>query len=154
MDLKNAMTRLGFWGLAPFAAAAAGVWLSPTFVPAGLAYDLGEIALLYAAVIASYLAGAGAGGLLARGSGGEGLAPGMIAALILWVNAWPQGALFISLPSAARYLIAIAIFIYLYLRDRNAVAAGLLPDWYGVLRIRLTFWACLMLGAILGRLLV
>ena len=150
-DSKESITRMGLYGLIPLAIATAGVWLSPLIVSAGTAYDLHELALGYVAIVASYIAGVGAGGVFSKSMPTpETLGPGMIAAMAAWLAAWPQGALFVSLPSGARFLIAIGVLVYLWLRDKRAVTEGLLPDWYGALRTRLTFWACLFLLAIVA----
>lgn len=152
---REAMTQLGLIGLIPFAATAVGVWLSPWLLPGGVSYDLTQIALIYAAVVASYIVGVGAGGGLS--GGGATLAyrqSGLIAALVAWITAWPPGAMFISLPDIVRFAIIMLTFFYLLINDRRAVAAGALPQWYGALRVRLTFWTCLMLAAIITRLLI
>ncbi len=152
---KETMTRLGLLGLIPFAVGAAGAWLSPWLLPGGISYDLGEVTLIYTAAVASFIVGAGAGGMLAKGGLTRDYArSGVIAALLAWLAAWPTGALYISLPYIARYAIAIGVFIYLFLHDRRAVASGALPAWYGALRARLTFWTCLFLTAIISRLIV
>jgi len=152
---EETMTRLGLFGLLPFAAGAAGAWLSPWLLPGGLSYDLGEITLIYSAAAASYIVGVGAGSALSKtGLSLDHIRAGMIAALVAWIAAWPPGALFIRLPDTARYAIVVGVFVYLLLRDRRAVAAGALPNWYGALRTRLTFWTCLFLAAIISRLMV
>lgn len=149
------MTQLGLLGLAPLAAGAAGAWLTPWIVPAGFFYNLTEAVLIYAAAVISYAVGVSAGGALSRN--GFSLAQarsGMIAVLAAWISAWPPGFLFVYLPDVARIGIVILVFVYLLARDRRAVAAGELPQWYGALRFRLTFWASMMLAAIIARLIV
>jgi hypothetical protein len=148
MDRKQEeMTRLSLFGLAPLAIGAAGVWLSPFPVPSGVAFDLGEIALIYAGVSAAYRAGVGAGGIL-RAQTNEGFLAGMIAAAVAWFAIWPVGVFYQNVPDILRYLLLIAVFAYLLLRDLRAVALGQLPAWYGALRARTTSWTAILLGLI------
>jgi hypothetical protein len=152
---QETMTQLGLFGLIPLAAGAAGAWASPWLIPGGLAYGLSEVSLIYSAVVASYIVGVGAGGALSRNAFSlDAARTGMIAALVAWLAAWPPGVLFITLPDILRYAIMILVFAFLLLRDLRAVAAGALPQWYGGLRTRLTFWASLLLAAMMARLIV
>ena len=152
---REEMTQLGLYGLIPFAIGAAAAWLTPWLVPGSVAYDIGEVTLIYGAVVASYIAGVGAGAILTSPKGDTaGLMPPMIAALVAWITAFPPGAFFITLPVMVRYLIMIGVFAYFYLRDQRAVEAGELPNWYAPLRTRLTFWACLLLALVVVRYLL
>lgn len=149
---EEEVTRLGLWGLAPFAVAAVAVWLSPIIIPQWIALNLHSLALAYGGVIAAWLAGAGAGAAL-RGGGAGPYLPGMIAALVAWFVIWPSGFLTLSVPAVWRYLILIVLFSWLLMRDLAAVAAGQYPEWYGRLRTRLTFWACVFMIIIMSRLI-
>lgn len=152
---QEEMTRLGLFGLLPLAIPAIGVWLSPWALPMGFALDLHQMALAYAAVAAAYLTGVGAGGVLAAGGRTqERLLAGMIALLVIAVAAWGGGLFRLVLGAAWRYALIVGVLLYLWMRDRRAVAEGQLPAWYGALRTRLTFWACLCLAAIMSRLLL
>lgn len=152
---EEEMTRLGLLGLIPFGLGAAAAWAPYFLLPPSLAYDFGETTLLYAGLIAAYIAGTGAGGLLTGGPRrGEGLLPGMIAVLVAWVAIWPVGAFSLALNDILRYLIVILVLVFLLLRDLRAVADGALPHWYGPLRKRLTFWASISLALIMCRALV
>ena len=149
------MRRLGLLGLLPFVIPAIGVWMAPWALPMRFALELHQMALVYAGIIAAYLAGVGAGGLLlSRERTAEGVLPGMIAALVAWLAIWQGGPLVYVFGAAWRYAILVGVFVYLYARDRRAAAAGALPGWYGALRARLTFWATLSLVAIMSRLIL
>lgn len=149
------MTRLGYYGLLPLMLAAIGLWLAPWLAPMSLAFDLHQLALAYAGVVAAYLAGIGAGGTLA----GLNRAPssflgGMIAVLVVWVAVGQAGILRILPGTLWRYGFVMLVLFYLLARDLGAVSAGQLPRWYGDLRARLTAWASLLLLAIAFRLLM
>lgn len=150
---EEEMTRLGLWGLAPFAVAAVAAWLSPIIIPQWIALNLHSLALAYGGIIAAWLAGAGAGAGLRGGGPGGPYLPGMIAALIAWFAIWPSGFLTLTIPPVWRYLVLIVVFAWLLMRDLRAVEAGHFPAWYGPLRTRLTFWACVFLIIIMSRLI-
>jgi hypothetical protein len=148
---QDEMTRLGLMGLAPLWAPAVLIWAAPLVVPMSAAALLVEIALAYAAVIAGYLAGVGAGAMLARpDSPREPFVFGMAAALIAWFAILPIG----PLAPAMRAFLIILVLIYLLLRDLRAVSGCDLPGWYGALRVRLTFWASLAILLIMSRLIL
>ena len=147
------MRRLGLLGLLPLAIPAIALWMSPWALPMGFALDLHQMALAYACVVAAYLAGAG-GGLSAPGGAGERFAAGVVVVLVVWIAVWQGGLFHFTLGAAWRYALVIAALIYLWLRDQRAVVEGALPGWYGALRARLTFWACLCLLAIMSRLML
>lgn len=152
---RRELTQLGYWGLAPFIVAFVGVWLSPIIVSYAVADGLRGLALFYGAIIVGYLAGFGGGGILAKSPvTNEPLLPGMVAALIAWIALLPNDAFGIILRDYMRYFLIIAALAYLLLRDLRAVSEDLLPDWYGRLRIRLTFWAVISLMMIMARALV
>lgn len=152
---REEMTRLGLLGLLPLAIAAIGLWMAPWALPMRFALDLHQMALAYAGIVAAYLAGIGAGGMLAApGRTAEGLLAGMVAALIAWIAVWGGGLFNIVLGAAWRYALVIGVLAYLWLRDVRAAEAGELPRWYASLRGRLTFWACLCLLAIMSRMLL
>jgi hypothetical protein len=150
---QEEMTRLGFLGLTPLLLAVAGAWLAPWIVPAGVAYDLGEIAFIYAGLVAAYLAGVGAGGIL-RSNTKERFLPGVIAALVAWVAIWPVGSLNLPINDTIRHLLIIGVYLYLALRDLRGVREGQLPAWYGALRARLTLWTLAALVLLLARLYI
>ncbi len=150
---KTEMTQLGLYGLAPFVLAAAGLWLSPAIVPQPIALNLHQIALVYGAVIVAYLAGAGAGATLnPEQKLRESFLPGQLIALVGFVAILPDSVLYLG--DAWRHLVLVVLLGYLLLRDLAATNAGILPKWYGALRLRLTFWAALSLLLIMSRLLL
>ncbi|MFQ5564057.1 MAG: DUF3429 domain-containing protein [Parvularculaceae bacterium] len=152
---EDEITRLGFIGLIPFAVGAAGLWLSPWILPQTLALDLHVITLAYAGVIAVYLAGIGAGAKLAPRLEARGeFISGAVAVLAVWTAIWQGGVFYFSIGAVWRYLIILLVLVYLLMRDRAAVRAGLLPLWYGELRTRLTFWAGMSMVLIMSRLML
>jgi hypothetical protein len=154
IDPKQAeMTRLGRASLAPLLVGAAGVWLANLIGRSGMAYDLGEITLIYAGLLAAYLAGVGAGGILRTPESKESFLPGLIAALVAWLAIWPVGALSLPINDIMRHFMIIGVFVYLLLRDLRGVEQGQLPAWYGALRRRLTFWTLFALALLLLRLI-
>ncbi len=150
---KEEMTKLGLYGLAPFAICAAALWLSPWIIPQYIALDFHQIALAYGAVIVAYLAGGGAGASLNPGQKlRESFLPGQLITLVAFAAIIPSGVFFLSLAPVWRHSIILVLLGYLLLRDLNAAQAGLFPKWYGALRMRLTFWAALLLVLIISRL--
>ena len=161
-DLKQEeMTRLGLLGLVPFIAGAGALWLSPWIVPQHIALDFHQMALAYGGIIVAYMAGMGAGAMLAPSPGAKSGAgpgaprsflPGMLVALTAFLFILPPGTFFFSIGAAQRHLVIILLLIYLLLRDLAAARIGEAPGWYGRLRIRLTFWASASLSLIVVRL--
>lgn len=150
MSQQEEMTQLGILGLSPFVFGAAAMWIAPFVIPQWVALNIHTLVLAYGGIIAAYMAGVGAGAGL-NVVRAEPLLAGMIAALAAWFAIWPGGFLTFSVPAAWRYLILIAVFVWLLLRDLRA--AGSFPSWYGPLRIRLTFWTCISLVLIMARLI-
>lgn len=149
------MTRFGYYGLLPLILAVIGLWLSPWLAPMSLAFDLHQLALAYAGVVAAYLAGVGAGGALAGHAKTQAsFLGGMVAVVVVWVAVGQAGVLKILPGTLWRYGFVMLVFIYLLARDLGAVSAGVLPRWYGDLRARLTAWVSLLLFAIALRLLL
>jgi len=152
---KAEMTRLGLYGLAPFAIAAAALWMSPWLAPQYIALDFHQLALVYGGVIVAYLAGAGAGAALSpEQKARESFIPGQLITLVAFVAILPNGVFFLSIGAAWRHFVILILLGYLLLRDLNAVSAKLLPNWYGALRMRLTFWASIFILLIFSRLLL
>ena len=144
------MTQLGYLGLLPFVIAAVSAWLAPWILPQWLIHNIVDVAVVYGGVIAAYMAGAGAGAMLGAGRPRESFLPGMIAALVAWIAIWPPMT-GLELSVEWRCFLLIGVLVYLLLRDLRAVDAVGLPRWYGSLRIRLSFWACLSLAMIGAR---
>ena len=147
------MVRLGYYGLIPFAASAVAMWLSPWLLPQYIALDFHQLALIYGGVIVAYLAGVGAGGqLIALSTSNRSFLPSMLAALAAFFIILPNGVFFLSIGGAWRHLIMILLLIYLLLRDLRSVDLGVLPRWYGALRVRLTLAASTCIALIVVRL--
>jgi len=79
---REEMTRLGLLGLLPFAFGAVAVWISPIALPEWMALNIQTIVIAYAGVIAAWLAGGGAGAMLAKDGPKDSFLPGIIAALV------------------------------------------------------------------------
>ncbi|WDI30309.1 DUF3429 domain-containing protein [Hyphococcus flavus] len=152
---QDEMTRLGFYGLTPFVLSAVALWTSPIVLPQHVALDFHQLSLVYGAVIVAYLSGAGAGVTLTPTQKlRESFLPGQLIALVAFVAIIPDGVLFMWLGAAWRHTIILVLLIYLLMRDMNATSAGLFPNWYGALRLRLTFWAGLSILLIISRLVL
>jgi len=152
---KTEMTKLGFYGLAPFFITAATLWLSPVIIPERIALDFHLLALAYGAVVVAYLSGAGAGATLNPGQKlQESFLPGQLISLVAFTAILPDGVFVMSLGAAWRHLVILMLLAYLLVRDLAATNAGIFPKWYGALRLRLTFWAGLALLLIISRLLL
>lgn len=143
---QEELTRLGFAGVIPFIGGAVLVWVLPLLgsYAEAIAMNIHTVVLAYGGIIAGYMAGAGAGAIIASPvKTQERLLPGMIAALIAWFAIMPNGFLMFSIGAAWRHGLIIFVLIYLLLRDLRAVDNNQLPSWYGNLRVRLTLWACI-----------
>lgn len=148
------MVRLGYYGLIPFAISAGAVWFSPWLLPQYVALDFHQFALIYGGVIVAYLAGVGAGGQLrALSTSDRSFLPSMLAALGGFFIILPNGVFFLSIGGVWRHLIIVLLLIYLLLRDLRGVDLGVLPKWYGVLRVQLTLAASACIALIIVRLL-
>lgn len=129
---------LGAGGLIPFLASSAYLWLGPV----NYAQVVSNALVGYGAVILSFL-GAVHWGLYLSVARADSLrlVLGVTPSLIGW------GAILLALlgaPVLALILLIIGI-LGIYLVDRQTVAQGLAPAWYGRLRMRLTLVAVLSL---------
>ena len=150
MARQNELTSIGLLGLAPFVFGAATMWLSPVFIPQWAALNIHTVVLTYAGVVAAYLAGMGAGAAL-KSHAPQTLLASVLATLLAWFAILHGGILTYTTPAVWRYILLIGVYGYLLLRDLRA--AGDFPSWYGALRTRLTFWACVCLTLIMARLM-
>lgn len=152
---REEMTRLGFYGLIPFAAGAIALWISPVILPQHIALDFHHFALVYGGLIVAYLAGVGGAAVLTpKLKTAESFLPGQLITLVAFMAILPSGVFFVSIGAVWRHAIILILLIYLLMRDLNAVNTGVLPRWYGTLRTRLTFWASLAILLIISRLLL
>ncbi len=147
------MTQLGLYGVIPFIAAAVALWLSPVVLPQHIALDFHQFALVYGGVIVIYLSGVGAGAGL-NANYAHNFLPGILVALAALFVMLPSGTFFLSVGAVWRHLIILLLMIYVLFRDLNNVSAGLLPAWYGNLRMRQTLWIGLSIALIMTRLYV
>ncbi|MEL6379519.1 MAG: DUF3429 domain-containing protein [Pseudomonadota bacterium] len=148
------LTRLGYLGLIPFGFGAGIAWLSPWLVSPAIALTIAMGTIAYGGIIAAYMAGMGAGGLLTQNKPGiMTYLSGMIATLIAWLMIIPDGYFFLSIAPVWRVVGLIIVFAYLYARDLQLAVAGTWPDWYTRLRFRLTAWVFIALTALGARLL-
>lgn len=153
---KTTLTRLGLLGLIPFLFGVLAVWISPLLLPTRhFALEVHNLTLAYGGIIAAYMAGMGAGGLIA-GPGDEDsrLLPGMLGALTAWIAVSPSLPFGLYIDASWRYFMVLIVLLFLLWRDLRAVQMGGLPAWYAPLRIRLTFWASLSIIAIMSRLIL
>jgi len=151
---QPAFRPLGYFGLVPFGFGAIIVWLAPWLISVGEALIIERGTLVYGAIIASYMAGIGAGGDLGRERPGVmTYLPSMLAALFAWLAALPDGYFFISLSETARVTILAAVFGFLYFRDMSLITQGIFSPWYGRLRFRLTGWVIIALLSIAVRMI-
>ncbi|MEM6413488.1 MAG: DUF3429 domain-containing protein [Pseudomonadota bacterium] len=141
MEQRQELNILGLSGVIPFAFGAACICASPFVVSVEIADWAYKVTLVYGAIIASYMSGMGAGAIVGGNSRRAALLPGMIAALIAWVAAWPDMP-FIGFTPSLRYVALSLVLIYLLIRDNKAIDAGDFPGWYRPLRWRLTVLAC------------
>jgi hypothetical protein len=140
MSLPVLARWLGYSGLIPFVAIAAGLWLGPLEWRAALHSAM----LGYGAVILSFM-GAVHWGLAMAGEGqGQGeqrrLALSVLPALLGWLA--------LLLPVSFGYSVLLLGFAGLCLIDQLAGRRGLLPSWYPPMRVSLT--AGVVLSLLLG----
>lgn len=160
--LVERATLLGYGGLLPFVFTAILLWTSPYLVPFGLAGQVMQWELYYAAIILSFMGGVRWGLAMmeptiqpisefsiARLTGS--IAP----ALIGWLALVPDWFIPFGDPGyALRHAIVLFAFIYLMISDLQAVRDGAAPAWYGPLRRKLTFFLGLLLALIILRLIM
>lgn len=137
---------LGLGGLLPFAAGAIGAWFPDT----GLATFATRALGAYGAVILSFLGGVRWGNVLFERAALERYGPlglSIVPSLVAWCA--------LLAPVAAGLGLLAAGLLAQYALDRAATAEGVLPAWYGRLRIVLTAGATLAtlvgLAAVLAR---
>ena len=133
-DARRFARILGYAGLIPFyATALAALFIGDTEAVALVLV----LQVAYGAVIASFLGGVH-WGLAMDGSRltvsilVRGILPGLAGWAIVVVYALLVFVVWLPL------VLSMVLFAALYVNDRQAVRSGLLPDWYGALRARLT----------------
>jgi hypothetical protein len=128
---------LGFAGLIPFFACAAGAWLlgNPATTIAV------NLQLTYGAVVLSFLGAVYWGLALAEAAAGNWrrMTPAVLPALVGWAA--------LMIPSTLGLVLLAAGFAGTFLADRAAVTANRAPAWYAALRKPLTLLVLLSLAA-------
>ena len=143
-DGQNTARLLGFAGLIPFYVLA----VLALFLDAASTWVAILLLLTYAAVIASFLGAVHWGlALAAPEPSGRLLLRGVLPAL----GGWGIVVLYVTSTEAwPAIVLAMALFVSLYVYDRKAGRAGLAPGWYAVLRAPLSLLviAALLIGLI------
>lgn len=150
--IPTAALALGLGGVIPFAGCALMLWF-PSLLPSSLfgseSTDVTRAMLAYGAVILSFLGGIRWGAHMLQGQQaanvrlmGMSVLPSLLAWVALLVNTkWG-------------FSLLLAGIIGQWFVDRNATSNGLLPNWFGKLRLLLTVAVAASLALALGRLLV
>jgi hypothetical protein len=127
MNLEKLAKVLGYAGLIPFIVFSLGTWVTLPLVD-----NPHFVLMAYAAIILSFMGAIHWGVAMSRSSASEltQLGLSVIPALIGWL------ALLIA--SVYGYLLLIFCFSALFLADKSATHAGLLPQWYLPMRMVLT----------------
>jgi hypothetical protein len=136
MNTEQLAKTLGYAGLIPFIVFSLGTWISLPLVE-----NPHFILMTYAAVILAFMGAIHWGVAMSRPSDIEQVQLGLsvIPALVGWL------ALLTSLLYG--YVLLVCCFSALYLADRSASKAGLLPHWYLPMRAVLTFIVVICLAA-------
>ncbi|MGF1628971.1 MAG: DUF3429 domain-containing protein [Kiloniellaceae bacterium] len=136
-DVPRPALILGFAGLLPFAACAAGAWA--TGEPAY--FLLVNMQMAYGAVVLSFLGAVHWGLALAQEAAGNWrrLGPSVLPALAGWIA--------LMIPSPLGLLLLALGFVGMFFADRAAVTANRAPAWYAALRKPLTLLVLLSLAA-------
>ena len=131
-DGKNTARLLAYAGLTPFYVLAVAALLLGDRLAASAILLL----LAYAAVIASFL-GAVHWGLAMAGPELSGRM--LLRSVLPALAGWAIVMLYVLYPVAwPPIVLAIALFVALYVHDRNAARTGLAPGWYAVMRAPLS----------------
>ena len=149
--IPGAAYRLGLAGLIPFYAGVLALWMTPSLLPMSAALAAHRLELFYAAIILSFMGGVRWGLAMDR-EDDLGLALSTTPALIAWLALWPTGVLGIAPTAPVRYGVLMLAFLVLMIADVRASAEGDAPEWYGSLRVRLTFAVALALALTMIRL--
>jgi hypothetical protein len=136
MKLSRLANLLGYAGLIPFIVFSLSTWITLPLVD-----EPHFVLLTYAAVILSFMGAVHWGVAMSRSSevALTQLALSVIPAVLGWL------ALLIS--TFHGYVLLITCFIALFIADRYAADAGLLPGWYLPMRAQLTAIVVLCLAA-------
>lgn len=128
---------LGFAGLLPFLACAAGAWAAgdPAYI------ILINLQMAYGAIVLSFLGAVHWGLALAQEAADNWrrLGPAVLPALVGWIA--------LMIPNPLGLLLLALGFVGMFFADRAAVTANRAPAWYAALRKPLTLAVLLSLAA-------
>lgn len=143
---------LGYGGLVPFAGTGVLAWIA---WPTEMAQTALQAQLVYAAIILSFLGGIRWGvAMTKRGHFKRRVPAGLGTELALSALPAIIGWLVLFTPREAALIVFALFFAAQALSDRRAVKSEDAPDWYGPLRIQLTFFVEVALAASFVRLLI
>jgi hypothetical protein len=133
---------LGFAGLLPFFACAAGAWV----LDHAAVIIAVNLELAYGAIVLGFLGAVHWGLALAEAAADNWrrLVPAVLPALIGWIA--------LMIPSPLGLVLLALGFVAMYFADRAAVTANRAPTWYAALRKPLTLLVLLSLAASYGAL--
>lgn len=157
--LEERATLLGYIGLAPFLFAALVLWTCPARIGYTAASAVMLWTMYYAAIVLSFLGGIRWGlALLNDKKISEyvtlsQLSWSVLPALGAWLVVIPDGAIpGISPNYLTRYFFILIAFITLMYTDLQATRDGFAPEWYGPMRLKLTFFTGLAIMLIMIKL--
>jgi hypothetical protein len=144
LRIPRAAALLGYAGVLPFAACAAGLWWAR---PGSWHSELQHMLALYGAVILSFLGGV-RWGCEINANPGEPHLGDLVAAVVPSVLAWCA----VCLPGTVQPLLALLLAFAVYgVFDVAEAGRGAWPAWYSRLRLRLSVLVALALvSALLG----
>ncbi|GEM_PF-398899 len=158
--IERQATILAYSGLAPFFALFLVVWLTPSLFSLETGTQILYWGLMYSAILLSFMGGIHWGIALMLTKGNTEITPilerfsgSLLPAIIGWIAIIPGSLLgTISIPPFWRFALMFFAFLYLLIADQRSVRNGLLPQWYGRLREKITFFLVMLLLLIMVRL--
>ena len=153
-------TLLGYGGLIPFFTLLILLWLPSSLIGSTTLVRALNWGMMYSAISLSFMGGIHWGIALMMEREERPLGPvlerfsgSVMPALIGWIALVPDQLLAgSSISGVWRFGLMLFAFLYLLVADRQSVRYGLLPEWYGRLREKLTFFLSMTLLLIIIRL--
>ncbi len=158
--IERQATILAYSGLAPFFALFLVVWLTPSLIDIEPGTQFLYWGLMYGAILLSFMGGIhwGIALMMTKDHGEvspilERFSGSLLPAIIGWIAIIP-GALLgtVSIPPFWRFAMMLFAFLYLLIADQRSVRNRVLPQWYGRLREKITFFLIMLLLLIMVRL--